>query len=394
MASEELFRGTKVLELASVLAGPGVGQFFAELGADVIKIENPKTGGDVTRSWKGAGEGNERISAYFSCTNWGKRSLSLDISRQEGLEILYRLVKQSDLVIASYKPGDAQKLKVDYQTLSSVREDIIYGEITGYGSTNPKVGYDAVIQAESGFMYMNGTENGPPTKMPVALIDLLAAHQLREAMLLAYIQKLRTGKGACVSISLLETALASLANQATNWLIAGNNPRRSGSKHPNIAPYGDIFTAADDVGLILAVGTDRQFQRLCQLLDLERVTQDPDFSNNTNRVKNRSKLNILLEGRIRLWKSDTLLKELDKLNVPAGRINRVSEALDLPESKDLLLESNGLKGVKTFVAKGIPSNISHFLPPPEFGEHTYKILQENVGLSHIDVENLIKKGII
>lgn len=394
MALQELFKGTKVLELASVLAGPNVGQFFAELGAEVIKIENPKTRGDVTRSWRTPAEHEGDVSAYFSCTNWGKRSLSLDISTSEGAEIFYQLTRQSDFVIASYKPGDAEKLGVDYPTLSTFNKELIYGEITGYGPGNPKVGYDAVIQAESGFMYMNGEMNSAPTKMPVALIDILAGHQLKEAMLLAYIQRLKTGKGAHVSVSLIDTALASLANQGANWLTTGNEPRRKGSKHPNIAPYGDIFTTLDDVQVILAVGTNTQFQKLCDILGLHHVPGDADFCNNAERVKNRQKLDILLEGKIRKIKSDILLAKLEVHKVPAGKINKVSEALGLPGAHKLIMGDRGPSGLRSFVAEGLPVNFSHFLPPPKFGEHTYPILGEKLGLTALDIENLAKKHII
>ena len=394
MALQELFKGMNVLELASVLAGPNVGQFFAELGAEVIKIENPKTKGDVTRSWRTPAEKEGDLSAYFLCTNWGKRSLGLDISTPEGIEILYELVKQSDFVITSYKPGDAHKLGVDYPALASCKKDLIYGEITGYGKGNPKVGYDAVIQAESGFMYMNGHRDGPPTKMPVALIDLLAAHQLKEAMLLAYIQRLKVGVGAHVSVSLIDTAVASLANQATNWLTTGKEPQRKGSKHPNIAPYGDIFTTHDDAKVILAVGTNVQFQKLCDVLGLPHLAEDPDFSHNADRVKNRQKLTILLEGKIRSLRSDALLEALDIHKVPAGKVNTVSEALNLPGCQEIILGNNGVKGLKSFVAKGVPASSSHFLPPPKFGEHTRMILDEKLGLSALEIENLLKRGVI
>ncbi|HRW98805.1 MAG TPA: CoA transferase, partial [Cyclobacteriaceae bacterium] len=184
MQNKELFTGLKVVELASVLAGPSVGQFFAELGAEVIKVENLHGGGDVTRTWKGNGEQTGDVSAYFSSVNWGKKSLALDLSKKEGREIVQQLASKADLIIASYKPGDAEKLGVDYGTLSKLNRGLIYGQVTGYGPDNERVGYDAVIQAESGFMDLNGTPDSGPTKMPVALIDVLAAHHLKEGLLL------------------------------------------------------------------------------------------------------------------------------------------------------------------------------------------------------------------
>src|SRR5882672_5205821 len=160
---KEMFAGFRVLELASVLAGPSVGQFFAELGAEVVKIENPKTGGDVTRSWKSAGENTDDRSAYFCCCNWGKKSVALDLTKPHDLTIVKKLAAASDLVIASYKPGDAEKLGVSFEQLRTNNQQLIYGQISGYGNDDDRVGYDAVIQAESGFMDLNGERDGSPT---------------------------------------------------------------------------------------------------------------------------------------------------------------------------------------------------------------------------------------
>lgn len=227
-----------------------------------IKVENFKTGGDVTRTWKLAGENSDDRSAYFCSVNWGKRSLAIDLTTYEGQKIVHELIKQTEIVIASYKPGDAEKLNVDYKTLSVINPNIIYGQITGYGSNNPRVGYDAIIQAEAGFMFMNGEPGGASLKMPVALIDILAGHHLKEALLLAIIEKMRTGRGKLVEVSLLQVAISSLANQATNWLVAKKLPTKQGSLHPNIAPYGEVFVTADGKELLLAVGSDRQFEAL------------------------------------------------------------------------------------------------------------------------------------
>src|SRR5882672_8972514 len=177
-----MLQDLKVLELASVLAGPSVGQFFAELGAEVIKIENPKIGGDVTRGWKIPDEPTDDRSAYFCSCNWGKKSVALDLTLSKDLEVVKKLSARADIIIASYKPGDAEKLGVAYEQLITINQQLIYGQISGYGSDDDRVGYDAVIQAETGFMDLNGEKDGPPTKMPVALIDILAAHQLKEGL--------------------------------------------------------------------------------------------------------------------------------------------------------------------------------------------------------------------
>lgn len=390
MLNKELFSGIRVIELASVLAGPSVGQFFAELGADVIKIENPGTGGDVTRSWKLKEEPEGNMSAYFSSINWGKRSVSLDISCRSGLEVLYRLIGRADIVVASYKPGDAERLGVDYKSLKAVKSDLLYGKITGYGSGNPKVGYDAIIQAEAGFMSMNGESGRMPVKMPVALMDVLAGHHLKEALLLAYIHKLKTGEGSEVSVSLLEAAVASLANQGANWLVAGKIPSRQGSAHPNIAPYGDIFITKDKREIILAIGTDRQFLNLCNCLKINEMPSDPAYENNRNRVKNRSSLYTRLEAAISQFESHELLRKLGELKVPVGAVQNVKEALEMEEVKGLLLNHEDMRGISTFAAyfNEVKSKVSHLSPPPHYGTHTYEVLSSELKMTDEEIQHL------
>ena len=370
-----MFGDLKVLEHASVLAGPSVGQFFAELGADVIKIENLKTGGDVTRTWKSKGESTDDRSAYFCSVNWGKRSVALDLETVEGLDIVHRLAAKSDVIIASYKPGDAEKLKVDYGTLSRLNPEIIYGQVTGYGSANPRVGYDAIIQAEAGFMFINGEPGGPSLKMPVALMDVLAGHHLKEGILLGLMKRRSGGGGAFVEVSLIGAAISSLVNQATNWLVGGVLPEKQGSSHPNIAPYGDTFVTHDDKEILLAVGNDRQFNDLCQLLDLHELPGDVSYINNRARVVNRYSLNAILQEKIGLLAAEVFVGNCHRRNIPAGIIQNMQEVFSMPESRDLLLQSHGLLGVKTFASKGIEQS-QPMLPPPHFGEHTVAILKE------------------
>jgi len=378
-----MFHNLKVLELASVLAGPSVGQFFAELGAEVIKVENLKTGGDVTRSWKGAGEQTDDRSAYFCSCNWGKKSIAVDLTTDEGKQIVKKLAKRSDIIIASYKPGDAEKLGVSYQQLSMDNDQLIYGQITGYGSDDDRVGYDAVIQAESGFMDLNGEKDGPPTKMPVALIDVLAAHQLKEGLLLALLKKERSGAGSLVEVSLIQSALSSLANQATNWLVAKKLPTRQGSAHPNIAPYGDSFLTKDGKRVLLAIGNDRQFKDLIavlaiseQVLDLGAWALEVKFLSNQQRVENRLALNEILQNAIAKRGSKELLDNIIQLKIPAGIIQNVAEAFSTDAAKEVLLKSSELLGVKNFIGRvySIEPPTSPLLPPPHFGEHTEEIL--------------------
>lgn len=374
-----MFQEIKVLELASVLAGPSVGQFFAELGATVIKVENSRTDGDVTRSWKGAGEQTDDRSAYFSSVNWGKKSIALDLTSAEGKRIVQHLAAKSDIIIASYKPGDAEKLGVAYEQLRPGNKRLIYGQITGYGSNDARVGYDAVIQAESGFMFMNGEPGGASLKMPVALIDILAGHQLKEALLLALLKRERTGEGSLAEVSLIETALASLANQATNFLVAGKQPQKQGSAHPNIAPYGDVFKTKDGKELLLAIGNDKQFRDLCFVLDKPQLAEDILYATNYVRVLNRISLAKELSMLISWQSSEILVPQLQNLKVPAGLIQDVPQALSLPQAKRLMLSNNDLKGVSTFVGNlsGVTDQLSSMslTAPPHLGEHTDEILK-------------------
>lgn len=384
----------KVIELASVLAGPSVGQFFAELGAEVIKIESPKNGGDVTRTWKLAGEQTDDRSAYFCAVNWGKKSLALNLSKPEAKEVLKRLIVSSDIVIASYKPGDAEKLGVDYPILVSQNSRLIYGQVTGYGSEEDRVGYDAVIQAESGFMSLNGEAGGPPLKMPVAIMDILAAHHLKEALLLALLKRERTGEGSFVEVSLIQAAISSLANQATNWLVGGKLPERQGSAHPNIAPYGDVFDTADKKKLLLAIGNDRQFCDLCHVLELHELAGDEEFKSNHNRVQNRSKLLRLLQQRISQLKADDLLSHIHNKKIPAGVIQNVKEVFETRYAAELLLLQNGLKGIRNFVAKGSNFDVKPLLAtPPHLGEHTEEILN-SINFSEKDISGMRSMEVI
>lgn len=388
--------GITVVELASVLAGPSVGQFFAELGASVIKIENI-IGGDVTRSWKSSKEMSDDRSAYFTAVNWGKKSLAVDLHLQEGQQIVHALVKDADLVIASYKPGDASKLRVDYKTLSGLNPKLIYGQITGYGSRNQRVGYDAVIQAEAGFMYMNGEKGGSSLKMPVALIDILAGHQLKEGLLLALLKRERTGSGSFVEVSLIQAAIASLANQATNWLVGGLLPEKQGSAHPNIAPYGEVYLTKDGKEILLAVGSDKQFYELLNILDLKHLLKDKRFATNTSRVRNRAALNDVLSERVAGIESSTLLENLRRANVPAGLIRNMEEVFASTEAQELLLKHASFTGVKTFVAVSNEQNLSsssHILPPPRLGEHTVEILINSLGFSSENVEKLRSRKVV
>ncbi|MGZ3901678.1 MAG: CaiB/BaiF CoA transferase family protein [Bacteroidia bacterium] len=333
----DLLKGLKVIELAGVLAGPSVGYFFAELGAAVIKVENPKTNGDVTRSWKlKAEDPKDPGSAYFWSVNAFKEFISLDISVPSELEKLYELVKEADIVISNYKKGDAEKLKVDYPTLSKIQPKLIYACINGFGNNSPRTAYDLILQAESGFMYMNGEANSNPVKMPVALIDLLAGHQLKEAILIALINLYKNNKGSHVSVSLFDSAVASLANQATNWLIVKHLPEAMGSLHPNIAPYGELFETKDKQLVTLAIGSNKQFAQLCELISYPSLAKDPKYISNHSRVLNRIQLYHTLYNYIHEFKFKDLYNACLKNEIPIGKIRNLEEVFELPEAKAMI----------------------------------------------------------
>jgi crotonobetainyl-CoA:carnitine CoA-transferase CaiB-like acyl-CoA transferase len=333
-----LLQDLKVIELASVLAGPSVGMFFAELGAKVIKVENKNSGGDVTRSWKLASEDAEHpFSAYYSSVNWGKESWMLDLNDQADKQELLREIENADVVIANFKAGGAAKLGLDYTSLKKLKLDLIYGEITGFGDS-ARIAYDVVLQAESGFLSMCGEPGGKPVKMPVALIDLLAAHQLKEGLLLALLGKERNGKGAKVSVSLYDAALASLANQATNYLMANHIAEPMGTLHPNIAPYGECFACQAGKMIVLAVGNNKQFAGLCKVLKLEDLPHDARFQHNHQRVKNRAKLAVKLDQAIKAWEREELLQALIAADVPAGAVRNMQEVLEKPEAQARIRE--------------------------------------------------------
>jgi len=334
------FKDLKIVELANVLAGPAVGLFFAELGAEVIKIENKLSGGDVTRSWKLAKENiDSKISAYYASVNWNKRSLMIDLNDRSEIEKVYQLIRNADVVICNYKFGDDQKLGMDYNSIKEINPGIIYGQITGFGNDSKRTAYDLVLQAETGFMYMNGTKNSGPVKMPVALIDVLAAHHLKEAILIALIKKLKTGQGSKVSVSLYDSAISSLANQASNWLMTGENPEPIGSLHPNIAPYGEMLTTSDNKTIVLAIGNNKQFELLCKILNCNSLINDPKFINNTQRVKNRKELYELLKPSFLQSKASVLMEKFIKNDVPAGQIKSVKEVFEDPLTQTLINKS-------------------------------------------------------
>jgi crotonobetainyl-CoA:carnitine CoA-transferase CaiB-like acyl-CoA transferase len=337
MKKQELFAGLKILELSGVLAGPAVGMFFAELGATVIKVENPSNNGDVTRSWLLASESKENQSGYYSSVNYNKKVLWADLTVPKDFDEVLQEIAEADIVIANFKHASAIQLGLDAETLRSKFPKLIYAQISGYGATNDTPAFDVVLQAEAGFMYINGEKEGAAVKVPIAIIDILAAHHLKEAILIALLRRSVSNIGATVHVSLYNAALATLANQATNYLMGEIIPERIGSLHPNIAPYGETFYTKDTKAIVLAVGNDKQFSSLCSCLKSSDLVTDVRFKSNSSRVKNRESLSVYLANAFLQFESDYLLNELKNNKVPCGDIRNMSEVLKSESAQKLIL---------------------------------------------------------
>lgn len=331
-----MFSNLTIIDCSSVLAGPSVGTFFAELGAKVIKIEHPKHA-DVTRTWKLPSEKeNDTVSAYFSSVNYGKEYLSLDLKNEKDYTTFIELISTADILLSNFKKGDDVKLKLTDTLLRSANPKLIHGKINGFGTESDRVAYDLILQAETGFMSMNGTPESGPVKMPVALIDVLAAHHLKEGLLIALLERQQSPIGKTVSVSLYDAAVCSLANQASNYLMEQQTAQRIGSLHPNIAPYGELFSTKDQQLITFAIGNDIHFQKVCAFLGLSELTTDKRFEDNPSRVKNRTVLATLLQEKIEQFPAETLLGEMNKQFVPVGKITPINEVFEQNNAQQLV----------------------------------------------------------
>ena len=328
----------KILELSTVLAGPAVGMFFAELGASVLKLEHPDLP-DVTRSWKLPSENAENtVSAYFSSVNYKKHYQKLNLTSSIGALEIQQLIRVSDIILMNFKKGDDAKFGLTDEQIFALNPSMIIGKISGFGDESDRVAYDLILQAESGFMSMNGTQESGPVKMPVALIDVLAAHQLKEGILVALLEKQLTGKGAVVSVSLFDAAVTSLVNQASNFLMEGHVPQRIGSLHPNIAPYGELFTTKDQQLITFAIGSNKHFAGLCSFLQLTELPTDKRFSDNGLRVKNRTALYALLKTPIALLEAAFIDQYMQQNHIPMGIVRSLNEVFEHSTAQQLIRE--------------------------------------------------------
>jgi len=374
----------KVLDLSRVLAGPWASQLLADMGAEVIKIEKPN-GGDDTRHWgppylKDSKGNDTKESAYFLCTNRGKKSVCIDIRSQDGQENLKALACECDVLIENFKVGGLAKYGLDYPSLEKLNPKLVYCSITGFGQTGPykdRLGYDFLIQAMGGLMSVTGEPDdngGQPQKVGVALTDIMTGLYASNGILAALAEREQSGLGQHIDLSLFDVTAAALANQASNYLVGDVIPDRLGNAHPNIVPY-QSFSAADG-HIVIAVGNDAQFKSLSLALGLDELASNKRFSTNAKRVENRNTLidiiqTSLLSNTVEFW-----LSRFEAYDVPAGPINTIDQVmndpqiiarnmrvkLDHPDSDELEVVGNPIKFSRTPIA--------YDAAPPKLGEHT------------------------
>lgn len=380
--------GLRVLELARILAGPWAGQVFADLGADVVKVERKGTGDD-TRGWgppfvEGA-DGKNLGAAYFHSTNRGKRSIEADFETADGQRIVKKLAARSDVLIENFKVGGLAKFGLDYASLSKVNPRLVYCSVTGFGQDGPyapRPGYDLMAQGMGGIMAITGTPDGEPMRAGVPVADIFTGVYSVIGIFAALTRREKTGRGGYVDTSLLDAQVGVLANQALNYLVSGVPPPRIGNAHPNIVPY-QVFPVADG-HVIIAVGNDNQFAKLCSVLGEPKLAEEPKYSSNVDRMANRPELIARLSALTRAFSRDPLLAKLEAVQVPAGPINGLDEVFADPQvvhrRMKLNLPSEAAKGgtipgVRTPITLD-GENLAAARPSPRLGEHTQEILRE------------------
>jgi len=390
--------GTLVLDLSRVLAGPWASQTLADLGARVIKVERPGQGDD-TRSWgpPWLGSGDNRESAYYLSANRGKESIAIDFKDPRGQAVILELAAKADILIENYKPGGLRACGLDYESVSRVNPAIVYCSISGFGQSGPHAnqpGYDFMIQAMSGLMSVTGTEK--PTKVGVAVSDLITGLYAATGILAALTKARETGQGEWVDVSLLDAQLAALANQGMNYLVSGKSPGLAGNAHPSIVPY-QVFESADDP-LVVAVGNDRQFAALCKAIGRDALASDDRFVSNAARVENRDMLVPMLEDVLRHHPAAHWLGIFARHGIPAAPVNTIEKAFSDPHALErqsvITLERDGLGPVPCVSS---PVRLRNSVPdevraPPALGDSTARVLRE-IGFAENDIQALLDDGV-
>jgi len=387
--------GLKVLDLSRILAGPYATQLFADLGADVVKVENPD-GGDDTRRWgppfTTKADGGRGDAAYFSACNRNKRSITVDFASKAGADLLRDLAAKADILVENFRPGGLQKYGLDYASIAAINPGIIYCSITGFGQTGPyanRPGYDFLIQGMGGLMSITGQPDGSPgagpVKVGVAVCDLFTGLFTANAALAALAYRNRTGKGQHIDCALLDSQVAMLANQSANWLNAEFCPTRMGNHHPSVVPY-TVYKAADGF-VIVACGNDKQFIRLTAALGVPALADDLAFMTNEARIKNRDRLDTELGNAIAAFDRETVITLLEKAGVSCGPINDIAEVFDDPQVQarglriDQRRSDNSPISSTAFPAKLSETPAQYHSAPPLLGEHNDDVLRQWADLS-------------
>lgn len=401
--------GYRVLDMSRVLAGPWCGQILADLGAEVIKIERPRTGDD-TRDWgppwmKDEQGNPTREASYYQSANRGKFSVALNIASPEGQDLLRKMVAECDVLIENYKAGSLAKYGLDYETLSAINPGLVYCSVTGFGQTGPRApepGYDFIIQGIGGLMSITGERDdkpgGGPQKVGVAVADLMTGLYSAIAIEAALLSRAKTGKGQHIDMALLDVQVAALCNQSQNYLVSGRPPGRYGNAHANIVPY-QVFRASDR-DFIIACGNDAQFVSLCDAIGLPDLPKDPRFTRNSDRVIHRDEIIGILAAHFLTGTADEWIGRIHPRGVPVGAINDIARTLDEPQVKarNMLVQIPHPLN-KDFVTVGSPFKLSgtpveYKRAAPMLGEQTDTLLQQLAKLDDDRLNDLKSRGII
>ncbi len=375
--------GLLILDLSRILAGPTATQLLGDLGATVIKIENPKTGGDDTRTWgppyAETPDGESDLSAYYMAANRNKFSVAADLSTEEGQELVKSIAAQADVVIENYKPGGLEKYGLDHATMRAAHPDLVYCSISGFGQTGPnrdRPGYDLMAQGYGGIMSLNGEPDGTPMKVGVGIADVMCGMYATVGILAALRHRDKTGEGQHIDLALIDAQMAWLINEGTNYLASGEAPKRRGNAHPNIVPY-DVF-AGSDGHVILAVGNDGQFKKMCYAFDRPDLAEDPGYQTNPLRIANRVALTEAITETFAQYTTAELMQKLQDAGVPYGPINTVDQALTSGQAQargNVVHVPNpettaGQVGLLGNPLKLSATPVTFRRPPPRFGQDT------------------------